>query len=98
MIRLSHYAEQRESLRNRRILPKECAHHRITGQRAISSMGQFKPIVTLYDGAHLTRQISEGHDNRCLGIIFLLKFEKRVFDCIQLVFSVDKKALLPDFE
>jgi hypothetical protein len=37
------------------------------------------------------------HENRCLGVILLLKIEQGHFDCVQLVLGVEKKAPLPDF-
>ena len=50
------------------------------------------------NGTHLARRITQEHENACFGIILLLKPDKRVLDCVQLVFGVIKNAGLPDFD
>jgi hypothetical protein len=50
------------------------------------------------NGAHLTGRIRQSHNNLSLGIILLLEIDKRSFDCIQLILSIEIKASLPDLE
>ena len=51
-----------------------------------------------YKGTHLTRRISQEHENACFGIILLLEFDKRVLEYVQFVLGVEKNASLPDFQ
>jgi len=54
--------------------------------------------VVGYKGTHLTRRISQEHENACFGIILLLEFDKRVLEYVQFVLGVEKNASLPDFQ
>ena len=47
---------------------------------------------------YLAGRITQEHANAGFGIILLLKLDKRVFDCVQLVPGVIKNACLQDFD
>jgi hypothetical protein len=61
-------------------------------------MMSIESTIMRHNGAHLTRRIRQEHNNLSLRIVLLLEIDKRSFDCIQLILSVETKASLPGVE